>query len=96
MSIDHYTYRVTWSAEDGEHVGLSSEFPSLSHLDKTPEATLAGIRQLIADIVTDWELQGRRSRYLWLRSTIAGNFACALHQTCAEPWQYRPQNRASA
>ena len=23
MSVDHYTYRVTWSAEDGEHVGLN-------------------------------------------------------------------------
>ncbi|MDQ5918495.1 MAG: hypothetical protein QG660_1608, partial [Pseudomonadota bacterium] len=30
MSVDHYTYRVTWSAEDGEHVGLCAEFPSLS------------------------------------------------------------------
>lgn len=26
MSADHYTYRVTWSAEDGEHVGLCGEF----------------------------------------------------------------------
>lgn len=38
MSADHYTYRVTWSAEDGEHVGLCAEFPSLSWLAKTPEA----------------------------------------------------------
>lgn len=30
MSIKHYTYRVTWSQEDGEHVGLCAEFPSLS------------------------------------------------------------------
>ncbi len=22
MKLDHYTYRVTWSPEDGEHVGL--------------------------------------------------------------------------
>ena len=29
MSVDHYTYRVTWSAEDGEHVGLCAEFSSL-------------------------------------------------------------------
>ena len=33
-NIDHYTYRVTWSAEDDEHVGLCAEFPSLSWLDK--------------------------------------------------------------
>ena len=29
---DHYTYRITWSAEDNEHVGLCAEFPSLSWL----------------------------------------------------------------
>jgi len=22
MNVDHYTYRVTWSPEDGEHVAL--------------------------------------------------------------------------
>lgn len=34
MSVDHCTYRVTWSAEDGEHVGLRTEFPSLSWLSR--------------------------------------------------------------
>ncbi len=29
MTQDHFTYRVTWSPEDGEHVGLCAEFPSL-------------------------------------------------------------------
>ncbi|NBP40303.1 MAG: toxin-antitoxin system HicB family antitoxin, partial [Betaproteobacteria bacterium] len=28
MNINHYTYRVTWSSEDNEHVGLCAEFPS--------------------------------------------------------------------
>ncbi len=30
MDKDRYTYRVTWSDEDGEYVGLCAEFPSLS------------------------------------------------------------------
>ena len=34
---DHYTYRVTWSADDNEYVGLCAEFPSLSWLAETPE-----------------------------------------------------------
>ena len=38
MTQDHFTYRVTWSPEDGEHVGLCAEFPSLSWLAATPEA----------------------------------------------------------
>jgi len=42
MNTKHYTYRVTWSPEDGEHVGLCAELPSLSWLAKTPEAALSG------------------------------------------------------
>lgn len=55
MSIKHYTYRVTWSPEDGEHVGLCAEFPSLSWLAKTPEAALKGIRKVVADTVADMQ-----------------------------------------
>ncbi len=50
---DHYTYKVTWSAEDEEYLALCIEFPSLSWLDETQEAALRGIRQLVADIVDD-------------------------------------------
>jgi predicted HicB family RNase H-like nuclease len=58
MSADHYTYRVTWSAEDGEHVGLCAEFPSLTWLAKTPEAALKGIRQIVAEAVADMQATG--------------------------------------
>jgi len=60
MSADHYTYRVTWSAEDQEHVGLCAEFPSLSWLARTPEAALKGIRQLVADAVKDMQANGEQ------------------------------------
>ena len=52
---DRYTYRVTWSEEDEEYLGLCAEFPSLSWLDGTPEETLRGIRQVIATVVADLE-----------------------------------------
>jgi predicted HicB family RNase H-like nuclease len=55
MNIKHYTYRVTWSTEDGEHVALCAEFPSLSWLAKTPEAALRGIQKVVADVVTDMQ-----------------------------------------
>ena len=58
MSVDHFTYRVTWSSEDGEHVGLCAEFPSLSWLAKTPEAALKGIRQMVAETVADLQASG--------------------------------------
>ena len=50
---DRYTYRVTWSADDNEHVGLCLEFPSLSWLAKSPEAALQGIRKAVAAAVAD-------------------------------------------
>jgi predicted HicB family RNase H-like nuclease len=58
MSVDHYTYRVTWSPADGEHVGLCAEFPSLSWLARTPEAALKGIRQIVSEAVADMDASG--------------------------------------
>ena len=58
MNINHYTYRVTWSQEDNEHVGLCAEFPSLSWLAPTPEKALAGIRRVVDEVVTDMQAAG--------------------------------------
>jgi len=52
---DQYTYRITWSEEDKEFVGLCAEFPSLSWLAGTPEAALQGIRKVVAEVVADME-----------------------------------------
>lgn len=48
---DHYTYRVRWSAEDGEYVGTCAEFRSLSHLAPSMERALQGITKLVAETV---------------------------------------------
>ena len=58
MNIDHFTYRVTWSSEDGEHLGLCAEFPSLSWLAPTPAKALAGIRNVVAECVRDMAARG--------------------------------------
>ncbi|MBL8275172.1 MAG: toxin-antitoxin system HicB family antitoxin [Pelomonas sp.] len=58
MNTDHYTYRVTWSAEDQEHVGLCAELPSLSWLAGSPDDALAGIRALVRECVKDMLAQG--------------------------------------
>jgi predicted HicB family RNase H-like nuclease len=50
---DHYTYRVTWSSDDQEYIGLCAEFPSLSWLATTPEAALKGIRKVVAEVAED-------------------------------------------
>ena len=53
LKNDRYTYRVTWSEDDNEYVGLCAEFPSLSWLARSTEAALKGIRKLVADVVKD-------------------------------------------
>jgi predicted RNase H-like HicB family nuclease len=53
MVMSHYTFRVEWSPEDNEYVGLCAEFPSLSHLAPTEREAIAGIEQLVVDVVAD-------------------------------------------
>lgn len=47
------TYRVEWSPEDNEFVGLVAEFPSLSWLAPTEGEALRGIADLVEQIVAD-------------------------------------------
>ena len=58
MKNDHYSYRVIYSAEDGEFVGLCSEFPSLSWLAGSHEAALRGIRKVVAGVIKDLRADG--------------------------------------
>jgi predicted RNase H-like HicB family nuclease len=58
LKNDHYSYRVTWSEEDGEYMGLCAEFPSLSWLASEQEEAFQGIRQLVADVMVDLRSKG--------------------------------------
>jgi len=58
LENDRYTYRVTWSEEDKEYVGLCVEFPSLSWLASVQEESLTGIRQLVSEVVVDMKMSG--------------------------------------
>ena len=60
VNHQHYSYRVIWSAEDREYVGLCAEFPSLSYLDENRIAALNGITDLVKDIVVDMETNGEK------------------------------------
>lgn len=51
--FDKYTYRVTWSEEDAEYVGLCAEFLSLTWLAETREAALRGVTKLVTEVVED-------------------------------------------
>lgn len=53
MDAKFYTYRVFWSEEDEEFVGLCAEFPGLSWLDEDQQAAFSGIVALVQDCIDD-------------------------------------------
>lgn len=53
MNSKQYTYRVTWSEEDQEFVGLCSEFPSLYWLDEDQSKAFSGIIDLVSQVVDE-------------------------------------------
>ena len=58
---DKYTYRVIWSEEDGEFVGLCAEFPSLSWLAKSQPEALSGIVKVVRVVLRDMKASGEAS-----------------------------------
>ena len=61
LENDRYTYRVTWSEEDKEYVGLCAEFPSLSWLALSQGEALTGIRQVVSEVVADMKINGEEA-----------------------------------
>lgn len=53
INPEHYIYRVIWSEEDHEFVGLCTEFPSLSWLAESQQNALRGIVELVHSVITD-------------------------------------------
>lgn len=70
----HYTYRITWSAEDNAHVGLCAEFPSLSWLASTPAKALAGIQRLVRACIADMQTTGETPPVPLADRTYSGKF----------------------
>ena len=70
----HYSYRVLWSAEDGEFVGQVAEFPSLSWLAPSQEEALRGIVDLVEDVIDDLERSGERIPEPFSERRYSGEF----------------------
>jgi hypothetical protein len=71
---DRYTYRVTWSEEDQEHVGLCAEFPSLSWLDSTPAKALSGICRVVEKCAEDLTAKGELVPEALANKKFSGKF----------------------
>ncbi|KXK59659.1 hypothetical protein AWW66_23085 [Micromonospora rosaria] len=72
--VTHYTYRVTWSAEDGEFVATCAEFPSLSWLARTQIEALQGLHDLLREVIADLEEQGEQVPQPFAERRYSGKF----------------------
>ena len=72
---EKYTFRVLWSEEDQEHVGLCTEFPSLSHLAPSAGEALNGIVALVADVLKDMAKSGEEPPAPLSLQQFKGNIA---------------------
>jgi predicted HicB family RNase H-like nuclease len=71
---EHYTYRVMWSDEDGEFVGLCSEFAGLSHLAAKNGDALNGIIKLVRHILDDMQANGETPPLPFSKRQFSGKF----------------------
>lgn len=74
VDVSHYSYRVTWSAEDGEFVATCLEFPSLSWLARTQIEALQGLESVVIDVLADMAEQGEKVPVPFSERTYSGTF----------------------
>jgi predicted HicB family RNase H-like nuclease len=78
LKNDHYTYRVTWSEDDKEYVGLCAEFSSLSWLSNTMESALKGIRNIVEEVIKDMKENGEEIPQPIANKNYSGKFMVRL------------------
>jgi predicted HicB family RNase H-like nuclease len=78
LKSDRYTYRITWSPDDREYVGICVEFPSLSWLAESPEASLDGIRKIVAEVVQDMSSKGESPPLPLSSKKFSGKFVVRI------------------
>ena len=74
LQSDRYTYRITWSEEDQEYIGLCAEFPSLSWLAGSQEDALKGIRKIVEDVIKDMKNNGESPPLPLSQRKFSGKF----------------------
>ncbi len=77
-AVDHYTYRVSWSLEDGEHVATVAEFPSLSWLAAEASEALTGLLTLVREVVDDMVANGEDPPEALAERSYSGRFNLRL------------------
>ncbi|NGP05555.1 type II toxin-antitoxin system HicB family antitoxin [Rhodococcus sp. 14C212] len=68
----HYSYRVQWSPEDGEHVATVLEFPSLSWLAEDQSGALEGLVRVVDSLIDDLIANGETVPQPFAERTYSG------------------------
>lgn len=92
--MNHYTYRILWSEEDGEFIGLCAEFPSLSWLAATLGEALEGIARVVEEAVRDMRANHKVVPEPFSARHYSANSRCAFRHSAIVCWQWRLQSRA--
>jgi predicted HicB family RNase H-like nuclease len=74
VDVSHYTFRVTWSAEDDEFVATCLEFPSLSWLASSRNQAIEGLEQLVGDVVDDMRANDEKIPEPFAERKYSGTF----------------------
>ena len=74
VDVSHFTFRVTWSAEDGEFVATCLEFPSLSWLAPSRNEAIEGLERLVVDVVDDMRANHERVPEPFAERKYSGTF----------------------
>ncbi len=72
--VSHYTYRVSWSADDAEYVASCAEFPSVSWLADSQVEALQGLEQLLVDVIADMAAAGEQVPQPFAERAYSGKF----------------------
>lgn len=84
---EKYTYQTFWSKEDGEFVSTVAEFPSLSWMDDDAGRSQEGLRNLVAEVLSDLEANGEVVPQPFGERTFSGRFnvrvSSSLHRKLA-------------
>ncbi len=79
--VSHYTYRVTWSAEDDEFLATCAEFPSLSWLASSQVEALQGLEDLLRGVIADMDEQGEQVPQPFAERSYSGRFNLRVGQS---------------
>jgi predicted HicB family RNase H-like nuclease len=74
VNYNHYSYRIIWSVEDQEFVGLCAEFPGLSYLGVNQSAALSGITDLVKGVVDEMQTNSEIVPEPIAEREFSGNF----------------------